>query len=214
VTVAGFLLSTSPTPPPLDQPAAHVAIPELVVGSVLAILGLRSLVRWLRVEFVADAFLDQFLYSLHVAARVGLWFAFAGFFFGLALVDQPRHFAWYLLVPLALAGLQLVTAVALGGGLIAGPRGNGSTMDAARREPGPLEPEKRGETADPGHAQPEAAEVESARVLANQARSALRQAGFTDEEIRTLADEYIALDRGEGLSEFVTWATARRRPVR
>jgi hypothetical protein len=74
---------------------------------------------------------------------------------------------------------------------------------------GPLEPEKRGETADPGHPQPEAAEVESARVLANEAREALRQAGLHDREIRRLADEYIALDRGENLGEFVAWAKAR-----
>lgn len=213
MTPARLFLSSSPTPP-LQQPGASVAVPELVVGSVLALLGLRSLGRWLRVEFVAASWLDQVLYSLHVAARVGLWFAFAGFFFGLAMVDQPRRFTWYLLVPLAMAGLQLVTAVALGGGLAGPPRGRGSRMEAARQPPGPLEPEKHGETADPGHPQPEAAEVESARVLANQARPALSRAGFTDEEIRILADEYIALDRGEGLPEFVEWARAHRRPVR
>ena len=121
-----FVLSATSTPPPLEQPAAHVAVPELVVGSGLVLLGLRSLARWLRVEFVTDSWREQVLYSLHVATRVGLWFAFAGFFFGLALVDQPRRFTWYLLVPVAMAGLQLVTAVALGGGLAAGPRGNGS----------------------------------------------------------------------------------------
>ena len=120
-----FLLSSSPTPPPLHQPAGHVAVPELVVGSALALIGIRSLARWLRVEFVADSWREQVLYSLHVSTRVGLWFAFAGFFFGLALVDQPRRFTWYLLVPLGMAGLQLVTAVALGGGLAAAPRGKG-----------------------------------------------------------------------------------------
>jgi len=132
-----------------------VAVPELVVGTALALLGLRSLARWLRVEFVADSWREQVLYSLHVATRVGLWFAFAGFFFGLALVDRPQHFTWYLLVPLAMAGLQLVTAVALGGGLAAAPRGKGSHTEAARQPPGPLEPDKRGETADPSHPHPE-----------------------------------------------------------
>jgi len=120
-----FVLSATSTPPPLEQPAAHVAVPELVVGSVLALLGLRSLLRWLRVEFVAASWREQVLYSLHAAARVALWFAFAGFFFGLALVDRPKEFTWYLLVPLAVAGLQLVTGVALGGGL-AGPPTGGS----------------------------------------------------------------------------------------
>jgi len=214
VTRVAFLLTAGPTPPPLQQPSPSVAVPELVVGSILALLGLRSLARWFRVEFAAVSWREHVLYSLHVAARVGLWLAFAGFFFGLALVDQPRRFTWFLLVPMSLAGVQLVTAVALGGGLIGAPRGNGSGVDAARQPPGSLEPEKHGQTADPGHPHPEAAEVERARVLANQARPALRQAGFTDEEIRVLTDDYIALDRGEGLPEFVEWAKTRRRPVR
>ena len=54
---------------------------------------------------------------------VGLWFGFAAFFFGLALVDEPSGFTWFLVVPLALAGVQLITGVALGQGH---GRGNGS----------------------------------------------------------------------------------------
>jgi hypothetical protein len=77
--------------------------------------------------------------------------------------------------------------------------------------PGPLEPEKRGESSDPTLAQPEAAEVESARILANEAREALRGAGLSDALIRRLADEFIARDRGEGLPEFIEWANARVR---
>jgi hypothetical protein len=73
---------------------------------------------------------------------------------------------------------------------------------------GPLESEKRGESADPGHAQPEAAEVESAKVLANQARETLHDAGLEDRQIRRLADEFIALDRGEDLGDFIQWARA------
>jgi hypothetical protein len=82
-------------------------------------------------------------------------------------------------------------------------------MDRTRRPLGPLEPEKRGETADPGHPQPEAAEVESARLLANQARADLTRAGLSDKEIRRLADEYVALDRGEDLDGFISWAKGR-----
>jgi GNAT acetyltransferase-like protein len=89
--------------------------------------------------------------------------------------------------------------------------GNPSGMDSAKQPPGPLEPEKHGETADPGHPQPEAAEVESARLLANQARGELRQAGLTDEDITRLADDYVALDRGEDLADFIAWAKKRGR---
>jgi hypothetical protein len=75
-----------------------------------------------------------------------------------------------------------------------------------RHAPGPLREEKEGQTADPGQPQPEAAEVESARLLADDARPQLRSAGMSDERIRELADRYIAEDRGTGTSEFVEWA--------
>ncbi|MDP8955973.1 MAG: hypothetical protein M3N24_03320 [Actinomycetota bacterium] len=80
----------------------------------------------------------------------------------------------------------------------------------ADQPPGPLEEEKSGETSEPGMPQPEAAEVESARLLANQARDRLRSRGLNDEQIQRLADEYIALDRGEDLDEFVRWAEQSR----
>ena len=57
------------------------------------------------------------------------------------------------------------------------------------------------------HPQPEAAEVESARLLANQARETLEGRGLQEDEIRRLADEFIALDRGEDLDVFIEWAT-------
>jgi hypothetical protein len=76
-------------------------------------------------------------------------------------------------------------------------------------EPGPRAEEKIGETSDPGHPQPDAAEVESARLLANQARDALEARGLQEDEIRTLADEYVALDLGEDLDEFIDWAMTR-----
>jgi hypothetical protein len=77
--------------------------------------------------------------------------------------------------------------------------------------PGPLEPEKQGESAEPGVPQPEAAEVESARLLANQARETLREEGLSDTEIRRLADQFVAEDRGNDLSAFLEWAHRRAR---
>ncbi len=64
---------------------------------------------------------------------------------------------------------------------------------------------------EPGKPQPEAAEVESARLLANQARESLMRQGLTDDEIRRLADEFIALDRGTDLGDFVHWASKEGR---
>jgi hypothetical protein len=73
-------------------------------------------------------------------------------------------------------------------------------------DPGPLRDEKRGETSEPGRPQPEAAEVESARLLADDARPSLRDSGLSHERIRELADRYIAEDRGTDTADFVDWA--------
>ena len=56
--------------------------------------------------------------------------------------------------------------------------------------------------------EPEASEVESARLLANQARPELGAEGFSDQRIDELASEFIAQDIGEGLEEFLRWARA------
>jgi hypothetical protein len=52
--------------------------------------------------------------------------------------------------------------------------------------------------------------VESARLLENDPRDALRARGLSDREIRRLADEFVALDLGEDTNAFVTWALAHR----
>jgi hypothetical protein len=72
--------------------------------------------------------------------------------------------------------------------------------------PGPLAGVKRGAASDPGYPQPQAAEVESARLLANQARQRLHAAGFSDQDIDRLADDFIAEDRGEATGAFIGWA--------
>lgn len=54
--------------------------------------------------------------------------------------------------------------------------------------------------------EPTAPEVESARLLANEARPVLGAEGFGDERIDELASAFIAKDIGEGLEEFIRWA--------
>jgi hypothetical protein len=194
------------SPSPFEQPPAPSAhVPELVIGGILFLLGIRSLVKWMRTTFEAESVGVHALLLLHVAARVGLWFAFAGFFLGFALVDEVGSFVrWYLFVPLGLAGIQLMTGV-----FLSRSPGNPSPMSTQKQPPGPLEPEKHGETAESGHPQTEAAEIASASLLDNQARAELRHAGFSDADIRRLADEYVALDRGEDLDAFIAWAKDR-----
>ena len=99
-------------------------------------------------------------------------------------------------------------------GFPGGRKGNKPIVEEPRGEPGPLEPEKHGETSEPGSPQPEAAEVESARQLAGQARDRLEPEGFDYEEIRRLADEYVALDLGQDLEAFVRWARQQERAER
>ena len=84
-------------------------------------------------------------------------------------------------------------------------------MEYSTHEPRPTKPEKEGPRVDPKYPQPEAAEVESARLLANDAKGSLEPEGFSDDKIRRLADEYIALDKGEGVPEFVEWARKQAR---
>jgi hypothetical protein len=83
-----------------------------------------------------------------------------------------------------------------------------SVLSSADRDysPGPLAGVKRGATSDPGYPQPQAAEVESARLLANDARRTLLAAGFSDQDIDRLADDFIAEDRGQDTEEFIDWA--------
>ena len=76
--------------------------------------------------------------------------------------------------------------------------------------PGPYAEEKVGPPDEGGRPQPKSEEVESARLLANDARDALRVRGFGDEEIRRLADAFVALDLGEDTDAFILWAVEHR----
>jgi len=82
-----------------------VKVVELVVAGLLSLGGIRSLVVWIGSEFDARSAREQVLYSLYLTARVGMWFAFAGFFAGYALVDEPQNFAWYVMIPISLVAL-------------------------------------------------------------------------------------------------------------
>jgi len=117
LTAPPFLGSAGPSPTPSAGASggAHgLAIVELAAAAVFVTLGIRSLVRWLRSDYRPEEPGERVLYALHVTARVGMWFAFAGFFAGYALVDEPQSFRGYVLVPLALAAIQLLTGVLLG----------------------------------------------------------------------------------------------------
>jgi hypothetical protein len=90
-----------------------VTVVELVLAGVLFALGVRSAMRWLRVDFDTRSAWERVLFALNLTARIGVWFAFGGYLLGWALVEDPDRFGVYALIPLSLAGLQLITSVLL-----------------------------------------------------------------------------------------------------
>jgi len=92
---------------------------------------------------------------------------------------------------------------------VRGDRASEENPATSSSRPGPLRDEKTEPGREAARAQPEAAEVESARLLANQARGPLRDRGMSDDQIRELADRFVAEDRGEDLDSFIDWASSR-----
>lgn len=96
---------------------------ELVVAALFAILGVRSIVHWLRHpidDLVGRR--DLVLYALFVMARAGVWFGLMGLFLlfasvetqGRAFTDDAAELNWYLVVLLVPISLQFVTGYLLG----------------------------------------------------------------------------------------------------
>lgn len=71
------------------------------------------------------------------------------------------------------------------------------------RGPQPAEPEEEGVA----QKEPPSMQIEPARLLANDAREALRRKGFDDHQIDAWAETYIA-DFGDGeVDDFMAWIT-------
>jgi hypothetical protein len=107
-----------------------VRVLELVIGIAFTLGGLRAIWYWSRRHFEGTDVVDHLLYALYLTGRIGLWFAFAGFFFiyaaidvqGRAALDELEAYRWYLLVPLVLGAVQLVAGWFLGRRTPAGER--------------------------------------------------------------------------------------------
>jgi hypothetical protein len=98
-----------------------VSVVELTLAALFAAGGIRSLWIWSRRRLEGTDLVDHLLYALHLTGRIGLWFAFAGFFvlFSVTSVDgRPSDafddYRWYLLVPITLAAMQFVGGFVLG----------------------------------------------------------------------------------------------------
>jgi hypothetical protein len=116
-----------------------VSAPELIAAVVFALLGLRSLVYWLRRPVASAARRDHLLYALFVVSRAGLWFALAGLFLlyagvrtqGRAFLEDAGDYRWYFAIVLVLAGVQFAAGFLLGGGRNA-TRDPGRNSDSER----------------------------------------------------------------------------------
>jgi hypothetical protein len=98
-----------------------VSVPELVIAGVCGAIGMRSLIVTLRRPFEPEGLRDRLLYALYVTCRAGWWLALGFFFLGYGLVEQPQDLRWFLLVPIALAGIQLLAGLSLAHGGDRGP---------------------------------------------------------------------------------------------
>ena len=95
---------------------------EVAIAVVFGLLGVRSLVYWLRRPMDSSVRRDHLLYALFVASRAGLWFALTGLFLlfagvkteGRAFIEDAEGFSWYYLVLAVPAALQFVSGFLLG----------------------------------------------------------------------------------------------------
>jgi hypothetical protein len=99
-----------------------VKVVEGVLALAFFLLGVRSLVHWLRRPFDSRDVVDHVLFALFVTGRAGTWFALSGVFGlyaftsteGRAFVDDVRTYDWLLIVFLLLAAMQLLAGFFLG----------------------------------------------------------------------------------------------------
>ena len=95
---------------------------EAILAAAFFLLGIRSLVHWLRRPFDSTDARDHVLFALFVTGRSGLWFALCGVFAlyattateGRAFIDDVRAYDWLLVVFLLLAATQLLAGYFLG----------------------------------------------------------------------------------------------------
>ena len=86
---------------------------ELAAGGLLLLIGVRSAVSSIREVAPDEPGRIRALIALHEAAKAGFWLALGAFFLGYATVDDPQDFRWFVMIPIAMAGLRLVAATLL-----------------------------------------------------------------------------------------------------
>jgi hypothetical protein len=86
---------------------------ELAAGGLFLLIGLRSAVHSIGQMSPDEPGRVRALIALHEAAKAGFWLALGAFFLGYATVAEPQQFRWFVMFPIAMAGLRLVAATLL-----------------------------------------------------------------------------------------------------
>jgi hypothetical protein len=86
---------------------------EVGIAAVLLMVGVGSAVRSLRETTAGGSAVDRLLVAIHDAAKAGFWLSAAAVFAGYAFLEEPQRIQVFVLVPVAMAGLRLVTAYLL-----------------------------------------------------------------------------------------------------
>jgi hypothetical protein len=87
---------------------------ELVAAGFLILVGLWVAYWSLKEPMEVRSGKERFLFALHEAARAGFWLALGAWFLGLAFIEEPQTWRWFILVPIGMAGLRLAARTFLG----------------------------------------------------------------------------------------------------
>ena len=89
---------------------------ELIAAAVLILVGLWVAYYSLKEPMEVRSARERVLVALHEASRAGFWLALGAWFLGLALIEEPQTWRWFILVPIGMAALRLAARTFLGMG--------------------------------------------------------------------------------------------------
>lgn len=89
---------------------------EIVAGSILMMVGLWTAWSSVREAQPEGSGRDRVLMAVHETARAGWWLSLGGLFLAYGLVEDWAQVQWFVLVPIVMAGLRLLSATFLSRG--------------------------------------------------------------------------------------------------
>jgi hypothetical protein len=86
---------------------------EVAAAALFFLIGARSVLGSIRQMGTEDSGRVRTLIAVHEAAKAGFWLALGAFFLGYAVVREPQEFRWFVMIPIVMAGIRLLTATLL-----------------------------------------------------------------------------------------------------